>query len=232
MRSLFKRFLATLVVCSAAPLLLHADDLHAKRDKPVEIDKAIEAPAKDVLQYFSEIFGVIIEVDARAFATEKLNNPEELKHLVLHKMPVAYLDSVLQCVLWRTQAVYEIRGDKIVIVPNRSQGKPRAFPPFTEAQLKAQGELKQRMVKSTVEIERDLKGSFKGIWCYVEDRFEIPIIIGSTHVENVIYYIPTYAEIQKGKYTFDELLSGVLDQVDARYEVLPDHIRMVDKPKK
>jgi len=170
-----------------------------------------------------------IEIDEKAFAAEKRPAPEKL-HVSIPELKDICMDSVLREVLPQAQAVYEIRGNKIVVVPNTDNGRRQPFPPITEAQIKAMKKLRDRLLKTGVEAEvdvrdREIKSTIRQL---LEDDNVAFVIdekgIGKKALERII-------TIPKGSYTLDSMLKLLLDEVGAIYEVRPDYIRIIPATK-
>ncbi|HLW65071.1 MAG TPA: DUF4974 domain-containing protein [Gemmataceae bacterium] len=225
MRSHFEFLLTALLFCLGAQWPVHADDVQAKLDKRIKVEKSIDAPLKDVLRYLSDQYGLKIEVDNAAFETEKLKDPRDMRARI-PKMDPVFLDTMLRLALDSCNAVYEVRGDSIIIMPNRNLGKVREFPARSEAQKKAQKELAERVSKWQPEVEKEFEAPIKDIVEFLSDRFDITILIDYIELSGLGN---NRARIKAGKTTFDDVMKQMLKDVDATYRVEPDYIRIVRK---
>jgi hypothetical protein len=199
-------------------------------DKSVDIDKAIEAPFRDVAGFLADRFDVKLVVDRDAFKAEKAELPDD-KKVKVPKIPNAMLDTALRFMLSQANAVYEVRANQIVIVPNRKNGKPSAFPPVSDARkalIKMQRESLSKL--TPLEIERPIEGPFKGILDFICDRFDVTIIVDTlafekrTMDENVW---DKRVKLSAMKGSFDAILKKTLAQIKGTYELHGDHILIV-----
>jgi hypothetical protein len=153
--------------CKAGPVLFaavfvfaaasvgRADDIRAKLEKNTDLDKGIEAPLNELLDQFGKKWQLKFEIDANAFAKEKLANPAGAK-IKLGESRGLPLDWILRAALYQAKVVYEIRNGGIVIVPNVSDGKPRFFPP---------------LLGQHIDIHRRIEAPLKDVLEFLSDRF-------------------------------------------------------------
>jgi hypothetical protein len=212
-----------LVLCLCAATASQADDIRAKLDKRIDIKLAIDAPLKDVIRYLSERYAIKIEVDDNAFEMEKLKDPRDLRASV-PKMNTVFFDTVLRLALASCNAVYEVRGDSIIIVPSRNLGKAREFPARSKVQKNAQRELAERATKWEPDVEKEFEAPIKDIVEFLSDRFDVTIVIDYAELRGLGN---NRARIKAGKTTFDDVMKQILKEVGATYRIEPDHIRIV-----
>jgi len=216
-------------VCFCAPKAVRADDAEMKLLKVVDIDKAVEESLKSIIGYLSDRFDLKIEIDKAAFAAEKRQDPSKSR-IFLPKCPGITLDTVLRLALPQLDAVYEIRDKGIAIVPAIQDGKRRQFPPYSKDQLKIlkqaeiQRGLGEKVSKLKVDLDKSIDAPVKDVLEFLSDRYDLTIIIDPTELRNAGEEM---VHIEKGKYTFKELMSIVLKGIKATYRVEPDHIRIV-----
>ena len=223
---MYRTVVVPLVIALAlVPQYAHGDEIPAILKKRVDIDKAMEVPLKDAVQFLVDKFGWKLEVDYKAFAAEKLNNPKDIS-IRLPKMPNYFPDTILRMVASQVGGVYEIRKGAAVIVPIQKQGNSRSFPPLIEEQKKAQKELREYVAKREIALNTaDIEAPLKDIMEFVSDRSGLTIMFDSRR-------LPKFAEeergtIKKGTHSFDEVMKQALKPIKATYVIEPDHIRIV-----
>jgi hypothetical protein len=201
-----------------------AGEVQDKLMKVVDIDRAIEAPVKDVLAYLSDRFDLKIEVDAAAFAAEKGKDPSRLR-IALPKAPGIFIDSIFRLTLPQIQAVYEIRDKTIAIVPDTSRDKRRQFPPYSDKQIKAAEKLQEKVSNlKLIELDNNIDSPVRHVMEFLSDRYNLTIIIDLAELGTAG---EEKAHIEKGNYDFKELMTVVLKSIKATYRIEPDHIRIV-----
>jgi len=207
------------------PLSSWADDVQEKLVKNVDLDKPFEADLKDVLTFLSDRFDLKIEVDQEAFAIEKRKDPIFFR-VASPPMPGVFLDTTLRFMLTQADAVYELRGKSIVVVPNRSKGLPVRFPDYTRAQKeeirKRQKELEDRLLQLRVETG-NIDASIKEALEFITDAHKVAILIDP----KIKKIADSNVNLSKGTYTFDELMGQILKNTNATYKIRGDHILIV-----
>lgn len=174
-------------------------------------------------------FDCAIEIDEKAFAAEKRKVPDKTNINVPAIYVPLCLDSVLRVVLPEANAIYEIRKNKIVVLPNTDRSQRRSFPPLTDGQKAAQKELRDYLLKTKVDVEADTEFEIgRHILDFLENH-EVPGVvdekgIGRESLERRI-------KLPKGKYTLDTAIRKVLEAAGAGYVVEPDYIRIVPATK-
>jgi hypothetical protein len=211
------------IVCQCAPLSARADDVPAELTKRWEFEKAIETPLHEWVAFLARRNGLKIEFDADAFEAEKREVPKNAR-TALPNMSGLFVDTALRYALDQAQAIYEIHGRTIVIVPNTSAGKPRTYPPFSEVQRKAQKELLDSAATKRIEVQQDLEAPLMDIFELIAHQSPLRILM-TPDQKKVIG--ESRVKVEKGKYTFDEIMKQVLKGLKSTYQVQPDHIRII-----
>jgi tetratricopeptide (TPR) repeat protein len=111
-------------------------DLINKMSKVVDIDKAIEAPLKDVLEFLSDRFDLTLIINDAAFKALEppLENVGETR-VKLPKMPGVTLSTVLRLVLSAINGTYLIRRDFIEITTGKEAIREKAVRAYEVADL-------------------------------------------------------------------------------------------------
>jgi hypothetical protein len=199
------------------------DDIQAKLLMRYEFDIGVKASIPQAQQFLFEKIGCKVEIDFAAFEKEKLKIPDD-QQLCIPKMPQVFGDTMLRLVASQIHGVYEVRDGMVRIVPEVQDGKPRSFPPFTEMQNKARRELRERVAKIQVDVEKEIDAPIKDIVEFIGDRFDVTFIFDLVELKNVGN---NRAHINAGKSDFDDLMKQMLKDVNATYRIEPDHIRIV-----
>jgi tetratricopeptide (TPR) repeat protein len=111
-------------------------DLISKMSKVVDIDKAIEAPLKDVLEFLSDRFDLTLIINDAAFKALEppLENVGETR-VKLPKMPGVTLSTVLRLVLSAINGTYLIRRDFVEITTGKEAIREKAVRAYEVADL-------------------------------------------------------------------------------------------------
>jgi hypothetical protein len=111
-------------------------DLINKMSKVVDIDKAIEAPLKDVLEFLSDRFDLTLIINDPAFKALEppLENVGETR-VKLPKMPGVTLSTVLRLVLSAINGTYLIRRDFVEITTGKEAIREKAVRAYEVADL-------------------------------------------------------------------------------------------------
>jgi len=194
------RLLSTVsLLCAALAIFLcdgRAADPPTELAKGVDFPKPVEAPLHEVVDLLSREFGLKTEVDLQAFAAEKRDYPKNAQ-VSIPRMPSMYLETALRYALSPADAVFEIRGKTIVVVPNRKQGKLVEFPPHSRAGSQRHKDLLARMAKS-VDIDKDIEAPLKDVLEFLQDRFDFTIALTSSQKTTIG---ETRVKIQNANYT-------------------------------
>jgi hypothetical protein len=160
---------------------LPADDsLADKLDRKIDIDKAIDAPLKDVLKFLADRFNVKFSIDKENFMKEGRKGDLEQIRVTLPKMPGASLALTCRILLPSVDAVYEVRNNQVVIVPDTKDRKPRPFPPPTENQKESVKRVREHVAKSAVELkEPGIEAPLKDVLEFLTDRYDLTILLDS-----------------------------------------------------
>lgn len=206
------------------------DEVKAKLDKRIDIDKPIEATLKDITEFLADRFDVRIVFDKNAFAQAKVQDPATTK-VRLPKMPNAMLDSILRISLAQAKSVYEIRGKDVVIVPSTTDGKPRPFPAISDARKKATANQRGRIAKlKDVDIDKPAETTIGDVIDFLSDWSDIAFVVdtaafkGKTNNDDVA---GTRIKLPSMKAPLLSVLKKALDQVKGTFELHGDHIRIV-----
>ena len=192
--------------------------------KAIDFEKPVERPLHEVIDLLSNTYGLKIEVDKEAFAAEKREFPNDIKAW-LPRFPSMHLETALRFALAPADAVFEIRGKTIVIVPNQKQGKAVSFPPHSQAGSQRHKDLLARMAK-TVEMERDVEAPLKDVLEFLQDRFDFTVVLTPAQARRLG---ESRVKIDKGEFTVGDILKQTLKQVKSSYLVEPDYIRVVPR---
>jgi hypothetical protein len=214
--------LLAISACICAQADSRAQIVETKLVKTVDIDKEIQAPLKDLLEFLGDRFDLAINVDEKAFKSEKRGDPK-MARIVLPKLPGVFLETTLQIALAQADAVYKIDGNKILVVPNRAKGVPVRFPSHTEFQKeeakKAQKELADRLRPVKVETEA-ITAPVKDILEFITYKHNVTLILDPKCKE----IAEKKVRIEKGTYTFHEFMGQMLKDTRATYKIQADHV--------
>src|SRR5262249_26384863 len=169
-----------LVLVAIAPETGRAADPRMQLDKVVDIEKAFDGPANTDLEYLSDRYDTPIVFDQVAFKKEKVKDAPYQRTVYVPKLSAVRLETTLRLILDQLDAMYEIRGQQIVVVPNLRDGKPLKYPPPTDAQKQAQRAMRERLEKTEADISKPFDGNLKSLLDYFEDRHSLDIIIDPT----------------------------------------------------
>jgi hypothetical protein len=207
-----------------------AADPRIMMDKIVDIEKPFDGDLKDLLEYLADRYEIKFVVDAPAFATEKIELPGSRK-VQLPKLPGVSLDTVLRYLLAQTDAVFEFRGQAIVILPNREGTKHRNFPPDSQAQPAARKAMRDKIAKLKFTVSKDFDGELKEILEGISDQHGISIIIDAAefrHARSVDAVDRTEIKLKAGTSTVPQALDKIVGQIKkGRYEIFGDHVRIL-----
>ena len=215
--------LSAMIVFLCVPIGVRADDIDARLWRRVDIDKTINAPFKDVLQFLTDRFDLKVQFDGDAFVAEKreiLNR----KLVTLPKAPKVSMDTILRLELAQIGAVYEMRKGAITIVPDVINGQPRPFPNFTDTQKQARKELGERLAKQQVEFSTDVNARAADILEFLTESHDTLVMFDLAQKGKAA---GKRVQFKKGKYTMEEVLKEVAKVAGAKYEVHPDHVRVI-----
>ncbi|MFL5339332.1 MAG: hypothetical protein ACJ8F7_04115 [Gemmataceae bacterium] len=196
--------------------------------------KPLDGKLKDILDFLAARYKIEIAVDSQLFTKNEVSALEQTKVSTL-KMDGLFVDTMLREILRQANVVYEIRGQTVVVVPTGRDGKLRTFPALTEKQLQAQRELRLRVAKLEVPLERMFEGDLKDILEFISDRFEVPILVDAPSFKEAAKGDVRTARIKLGlgKQPVPKVLDALMQQIEGRYQIQSDHIRIVplDKSK-
>jgi hypothetical protein len=196
-----------------------ADDIRVKLEKNVDMDKPIEAPLNEVLDQFAKKWQLKFEIDAKAFAKEKLANPGGTK-INLGEMRGLPLDWILRTALFQAKVVYEIRNGAVVIVPSSSDGKPRFFPP---------------LLGQHINIDKRIEAPLKDVLQFLSDRFGTHAEIDSVEFSGEKRETPDNSRVvleEMSDVSLDSAFRSLLKQVGAVYEFSGNSMIIVPDQKK
>jgi hypothetical protein len=96
-------------------------ELIEKMSKVVDIERAIEAPLKDVLEFLSDRFDLTLIINTQAFRAldTPIDNVEEIR-VKLPKMPGVALQSVFRLLLSQFNAACVVKRDFVEITTNKA----------------------------------------------------------------------------------------------------------------
>jgi hypothetical protein len=186
-------------------------------------DEPMGDSLRNVLNEMSFSWALRIVVDTEAFKAEGLPDPLALKVWV-PRTSSASMDSTLRLTLPQVQAVYEIRGDALFVVPNRLANKPRHLPAYSAEQIKAMEALGDLVSKKEIEIDKDFEAPVTDVIGFICDRCDLTIIVDPSELA---IPIEEKARAKQGKYKFNEFMALILKGIKATYRIEPDHIRIV-----
>jgi hypothetical protein len=220
-----------LVLVAAVPATGWAADPKEQLDKVVDIEKSYEGPTSLLLDYLAERYEVKIVIDKAAFAKEGIKLPND-RTVGTPKLRGFALDTILRLILPQVDAVYEVRGNELVFVPNREGKQRRQFPPISEQAVRQRKAYRERLEKIEVETEKEFDGPLETILEYLSDRNEFSIIVDEyafqkklemSDVEKATVKLkPTKAPLLK-------VLEELAGQVKGQYEFHRDHVRIVPR---
>ncbi len=168
-------------------------------------------------------------VDRPAFAKEKIQEPGS-RAAQIPKLPGVSLDTMLRLLLEQTDAVFEIRGQQIVILPNRDGTKRRSFPPYTQAQLAARKTMREKIAKLQIKVYKDFDGELKDILEGMSDQHGVSIIIDAAEfrrARKVDAVGQSRVKLKSGTLPVPQALDKITGQIKGRYEIYGDHIRIL-----
>lgn len=206
-------------------------ELQRKLDAHFDVERALQAPLKDMLEFLGDRKDMPLRIEADAFAAVKRQAPDEV-NVRLPRMPGVSADTVLRIVLNSVDAVYEIRERHIAIVPNKSdQGIVRSFPPVTVRHKQRVRETRDKLLKK-LDVERRIQAPLQDVveflgdrrdfsWFFDQRAFQVK---GRRNVENTMVVL----HVSAGK-TTEQVLCNALEQANATFEAGPGYIRIVPK---
>jgi hypothetical protein len=219
---LLAALLGMLAILVSPPSVAADNRLEEKLDKPITLDKPIDknTPLQDAYEFLAARLGVRITVDKEAFKKQSVDNLPELP-VQLPKVTGVRLGLVLRLLSSQVNAGYEVKGDRVEIVPLMKSKKPakRESKKWTEAAKIIREELKKPI---TLEKGIDANTPIKDVVELLSDRAALTIIIdvGTFHFEGVqnVEDMPVQLPVQKGV-PLSEVLGKVLDQIKGTYEI-------------
>jgi len=217
-----------LCLCSVAPSPAWAEDVRSKLTQVSATPKAGDKIAlEDLILDLAVCYGCKIGIDNNAFAAENRKSAAAVKINVpnVHRLS---LDSVLRIVLPKVDAVYEIRDNAVVVVPNTMNAQARSFPPLTAEQIKAQKKLREELATPLEgrDRDRDIEQQIRRL---VLDL--MPNQVSSVIDKRLDKAMERVIHINLGRGTTGSLLQKVLDEAGAIYDVQPDYIRIIPASK-
>ena len=219
---------AVIAVLICAPVATSADPAKVLDSKD-NLLKPLEGKFKDMLELLSSRHEIEIVIDQQAFTKREIADFEQTK-VTTPKMDEFFVDTMLREVLQQVNAVYEVHGQRVVVVPRSRDGKTHSFPAMTAKQRKAQVELEKRLVKPIVEIEKEFDGDLKDILEFLSDRIEVPIIVDQYAFRSLAGKPDprtTKVQLSPGKDSLPNFLNSLLKQVGGRYQIRSDHLRIL-----
>jgi len=204
-----------------------AQEVQKKLDKQLDVGKQKIAPLPEIIDFLSKQADLPIELDLDAFRRNQREVPNEIR------LPrfLTSVDGALRETLTMAGCVYEIRGNKIAMIPNIMNGKGLRFPDFSEGNKKRIQDTQARFDEIKLDIEREITAPLLDVIEFLGDRTDVSFVFdrralreanGSRIVEDV-----TVKLSKSNGQTLSCILKSLLKQLDARIEVAPGYLRIV-----
>jgi hypothetical protein len=229
---------ALVLICGLAlslPMSARAEDsIDAKLDRAVDVERPICAELKDLFEYLSDNFGVAVTVDDAAFKREKLDHDALYQKIDLPRMPGIRCRTALEWMLDQADLRYEVRDNKVMIIPMKRGGKEVAFPP-AKFKLKERELSLKKVGKKSVDIERPIDDELRYVVAFFEDRLDVAILIDKTAFarhQNNKTVANTKIKLPPKPVVVREALEDLAATVGGVLEFRDDHIRITALPKK
>lgn len=207
------------------------DEIRTKLDRKIVFDRPIDAPLGDVTEFLSDRFDVTITFDGDAFSHEKMKIPRHAG-IKLRKLQEVTLDTLLRLPLSQAEAVYEVRGNTVVILPDKKDGKRRPFPPLSEARKEAIKKQRAKVAELILNVDMKIDAKLYDIVDYIEDKCQLTIFID----EFAFIATKTDSDVASARVTLerankplDSTMKAIMKQINGKYELWGDHIRIVPK---
>jgi hypothetical protein len=209
------------------------DSADARLDRVVDIQRPISAKLDDFCDFLSKRLGVTVIADHAAFKREKAIY-DGAKKIKLPKLPGVRGRTALEWALDQADLRYEVRANKVMIVPMIRDGQEFEFPPTRIKMAERELALKNAGSK-TVDFEQPINASLRDVVEFLSDRFDLTIVI----------YEPAFARLQNNKKVQEtqinlpaksvalrDALEDIAKKVGGIVEYRDDHIRITAKPDK
>lgn len=227
MRTQLTAAMLALAALSATPFA-NAQEVQKKLAKDFAIDRKVQAPFENIIDFVSDLMEAPIVIELSEFKAHNRKVPTDVL-ITLPKLTVS-ADSIIREVLSRVNCVYEVRDQRIVIVPNVFNGKPRRFPLLSQSDEDRVQKTKLTLRNKKVDIERDIRATLTDVIEFFTDRSGIPISIDDNAFRaidcNTVSDI--VVELTKSEHVpLKTILNALIKQIKGRYEVMPGYIRIV-----
>lgn len=186
----------------------------------------------DAVADLAKRMGVAIKVDDAAFRQEKIiyNGGQTIKFLGRNVRGRTALEWVLD----QADVRYEVRDKTVMIIPKTRGGKDVPFAP-AKTKLTEQEKAYKKAAIKIVDIERPIDASMRDVLEFLEDRFDLTILVDEcafSRNRNKKNVSDSRIKMPVSSISLSHALGQLSQQVDGTFEIRDDHFRITAKPKK